>query len=290
MRILVTGSEGQLGQCIRDAAADSADEYIFNDVDDLDITDCEAVELSFKVNRFDVVINCAAFTDVDRAERQESIALTVNADAVGYIAKAAKDNDMTLIHISTDYVFDGKGNSPISETATPSPINAYGRTKLKGEKYILESGCNAIIIRTSWLYSEYGHNFVKTMLSLSEHKKSLSVVADQIGSPTYARDLAYAIVRMITDRSYHSKNGIYNYSNQGVCSWYDIAKMTATLAGHDECDIQPCMTKDYPSEVLRPEFSLLDKTKFKHTFDENIPYWIDSLKTCVKRLANTQND
>lgn len=290
MRILVTGSDGQLGQCIRDAAADSVDEYIFNDVDDLDITNQEAVELSLKVNCFDVVINCAAFTDVERAERQEGIARTVNADAAGYLAKAAEDNNVTLIHISTDYVFDGKGNSPISETATPSPVNAYGRTKLQGEKLIAESGCNAIIIRTSWLYSEYGHNFVKTMFGLSEHKKSLSVVADQIGSPTYARDLAEAIVKMITDRSYRGKNGVYNYSNQGVCSWYDIAKMTATIAGHVECDIQPCMTKDYPSEALRPEFSLLDKTKFKHTFGENIPYWIDSLKTCVKRIANTQND
>ena len=288
MRILVTGAEGQLGRCIRDASAGSADEYIFTDVDDVDITDREAVRLCLQVNDFDAVINCAAFTDVERAETQEDIALKVNGDAVRNLAEAAREFGVTLIHISTDYVFDGQTNVPVSEDAAAAPCGAYGRTKLVGERYIAESGCNALIIRTAWLYSEYGSNFVKTMFNLTRERDNLKVVVDQIGSPTYARDLADAIVRIIESRVYKGREGVYHYSNTGVCSWFDLASMTARLSGHSDCNIAPCRSSEYPSKVVRPTYSVLDKSKFISTFGIAIPYWVDSLAECVKRLKQSE--
>ncbi|MDE5594249.1 MAG: dTDP-4-dehydrorhamnose reductase [Muribaculaceae bacterium] len=290
MRILVTGADGQLGQCIRDAANDSIDEYIFTDIDDVDIADREAVKLCLQVNNFDIVINCAAFTDVERAETQEDIALRINGEAVRNLADAAKEFGVTLIHISTDYVFNGNSNRPIPETANPDPCGAYGRTKLAGERYIAESGCKALILRTAWLYSEYGRNFVKTMFALTRDRESLKVVVDQIGSPTYARDLAKAIVNIVEKRLYEGREGVYHFSDLGVCSWFDLAAMTARLSGHDGCNISPCHSSEYPSKVERPAYSVLDKTKFMSTFGFEIPYWVDSLSECIKRLKEAEND
>lgn len=284
MRILVTGSEGQLGRSLQLAAAQSENEYIFNSVDDLDITDAEAVELGIKVNCFDVIINCAAFTDVERAESQEDIATSVNGTAVGNLARAAKANNVTLIHISTDYVFNGFSYSPLKETDIVEPQSAYGRTKLLGEIEIENSGCKSLIIRTAWLYSEFGRNFVKTMLKLSSERDRLSVVFDQIGTPTYARDLADALVYIIDNKLYESKEGIYHYTNEGVCSWFDLAKMIAEIAENNDCLIVPCHTDEYPSVAVRPFYSVLDKTKFKNTFGLHIPYWVDSLRRCIEKL------
>lgn len=290
MRILVTGADGQLGRCIKDASSGSSNEYIFTDVDDVDITDREAVDLCLKVNDFDVVINCAAFTDVERAEEQERIASEINCKAVGYLADAAKAYDVTLIHISTDYVFAGCEYRPIDEDATPDPQSAYGSTKLDGERAIAASGCKALIIRTAWLYSEYGRNFVKTMLRLSGEKESLRVVVDQIGSPTYAGDLAAAIVRIVDNNLVEGNYGTYHYTDLGVCSWYDLAKMTAETAGNTKCAIRPCMTEEYPSKVRRPYYSVLDKSKIIKTFDLEIPYWVDSLKGCIKKIIDNDDE
>lgn len=291
MRILVTGSEGQLGRCIRDAAADSTDEYIFYDVDDLDITDPEAVDLMIKCNDIQVIVNCAAFTDVERAEWQEDIAERVNATAAGYLARAAARYNALMIQISTDYVFGGNSNNtPCTEEQTPNPTGAYGRTKLHGEQAIIDSGCRAIIFRTSWLYSEYGKNFVKTILNLTASRPQLKVVIDQVGSPTYARDLAAAIVDIIAGRKADGNEGIYNFSDEGVCSWFDFAKMTAKYAGRSGCDIEPCRSSEFPSAVARPSYSVLDKTRYKSTFHMPVPYWIDSLKACVENLINDNNE
>lgn len=287
MRILVTGSEGQLGQCIRDAATGSANEYIFTDVDDFDITDPEAVDLMVRCNDFQVIVNCAAFTDVNRAESQEDIAELINATAVGYLADAAKKYDVLLIQISTDYVFGGNlNNTPCTESQTPNPTGAYGRTKLHGEQAIERSGCRHIILRTAWLYSEYGNNFVKTMLSLTASRPELKVVFDQTGTPTYAQDLAQAIATIIDQNLYERNEGIYHYSNEGVCSWYDFTKTIAAMAGHTACDIQPCHSDEFPSPVKRPPYSVLDKTKFKQTFGMPVSYWTDSLSTCIKKLES----
>lgn len=286
MRILVIGSNGQLGQSIRLVSARSANEYIFKDVDDLDITNPEAVALDIKVNCYDVIVNCAAFTDVERAERQEDIAAKINGDAVAYLARAAKENDVTLIHISTDYVFDGTASQPIEETAAPSPCSAYGRTKYLGELAIEQSGCKALIFRTAWLYSEFGRNFVKTMMRLTSERSELRVVADQTGTPTYARDLAKVIVEIIETKKFEGREGIYNFTDEGVCSWYDLAKMTAEIAGNYNCKVLPCRTSEYPSDVKRPSYSVLDKTKVKTAFGIEIPYWIDSLQNCINNLIN----
>lgn len=284
MRILVTGAEGQLGCCLKAAAENSDNEYIFTDVDDLDITDAEAVSLSVRANLFDVIVNCAAFTDVERAEDQENIAAEINGQAVANLANAARENNVTLIHISTDYVFSGASNRPIAETEPASPCSAYGRTKLMGEDAIIKSKCRAIILRTAWLYSEYGRNFVKTMLRLSSEREKLSVVFDQIGTPTYAGDLAEAIVEIIDKRLFKGREGVYHYTNEGVCSWFDLAKMTAELAGNTDCRIEPCHTSEYPTKACRPTYSVLDKSKFKQTFGISISYWVDSLRVCINKL------
>ena len=287
MNILVTGVDGQLGNCLRKAAANSNDEYIFTDVAELDITDAEAVMKTVKDGAIDVIVNCAAYTNVDKAEDDADFAELLNATAVRNLAEAVRTNDGTLIHISTDYVFGKEPyNIPCREDQKGTPTGMYGLTKLHGEQAIAASGCKALIFRTAWLYSEYGRNFVKTMLDLTAAKPELKVVFDQVGTPTYARDLADAIFSIIESRSFKGNEGIYHYSNEGVCSWFDFTKAIAEIADHRDCDIQPCHSDEFPSKVVRPSYSVLDKTKFKNTFGLRIPYWTDSLKTCIKNLKD----
>lgn len=290
MNILVTGSNGQLGNCIRNAVGKvplninrtSQNNYIFTDVAELDITDAEAVMKTVKDNDVKVIINCAAYTNVDKAETDEKFAELLNAKAVRNLAEAVKANDGKLIHVSTDYVFGGsQGNTPRTETEPANPTGVYGLTKLHGEQEIEKSGVKALIFRTAWLYSEYGKNFVKTMLSLTATKPELKVVFDQVGTPTYAQDLADAIVDIVENGRMDGNEGTYHYSNEGVCSWYDFTKMIAEIAGSHHCDIRPCHSDEFPSPVKRPSYSVLDKTKFKDTFGLKIPYWTDSLKTCI---------
>lgn len=285
MNILVTGANGQLGNCIRNAAEDSKDNFIFTDVAELDITNPEAVRKLVKENDVKVIINCAAYTNVDKAESDAEFAEILNAKAVRNLADAAKANDGTLVHISTDYVFGGSlGNTPRTESEPVNPTGVYGVTKLHGEQEIAESGVKALIFRTAWLYSEYGKNFVKTMLNLTGTKPQLKVVFDQVGTPTYAQDLADAICHIVENRQFDGNEGIYHYSNEGVCSWYDFTKMIAEISGNSECDIQPCHSDEFPSPVVRPSYSVLDKTKFKETFNLSIPYWTESLKKCISGL------
>lgn len=285
MNILITGANGQLGNCIRNAAKDSKDNFIFTDVAELDITNPEAVRKLVKENDVKVIINCAAYTNVDKAESDAEFAEILNAKAVRNLADAAKANDGTLVHISTDYVFGGSlGNTPRTESEPVNPTGVYGVTKLHGEQEIAESGVKALIFRTAWLYSEYGKNFVKTMLNLTGTKPQLKVVFDQVGTPTYAQDLADAICHIVENRLFDGNEGIYHYSNEGVCSWYDFTKMIAEISGNSECDIQPCHSDEFPSPVVRPSYSVLDKTKFKETFNLSIPYWTESLKKCISGL------
>ncbi len=289
MNILVTGANGQLGNCIRNAAKDSKDNYIFTDVAELDITDPEAVRKIVKDNDVKVIVNCAAYTNVDKAETDAAFAEKLNAEAVRNLADAIKGVDGTLIHISTDYVFGGDPyNTPCREEQTGTPTGVYGLTKLHGEQAIAASGCKALIFRTAWLYSEYGKNFVKTMLNLTSTKPELKVVFDQTGTPTYAQDLADAIYNIIENRRFEGNEGIYHYSNEGVCSWFDFTKAIASMAGNTGCDIQPCHSDEFPSPVRRPAYSVLDKTKFKHTFGLRVPYWTDSLKTCINNLKQNE--
>ncbi|MDE6832616.1 MAG: dTDP-4-dehydrorhamnose reductase [Muribaculaceae bacterium] len=289
MRILVTGGNGQLGKCIRDATTDSTDTYIFTDVDDFDITDPEAVDLMLRCNDFQVIVNCAAFTDVNAAESKAEIAEQINAEAVGYIAEAAKKYGVFFIQISTDYVFGGNiNNTPCDENQQPNPTGVYGLTKLHGEEAIRKSGCRYMIIRTAWLYSRYGKNFVKTMISLTASKPEISVVIDQAGTPTYAPDLARAIVEIISRRLFEQHDGIYHYSNEGVCSWYDFATAIGKLAGNDGCNVLPCRSDEFPSPVRRPSYSVLDKTKIKQELGIRVPYWMDSLSTCIKEIKSDE--
>ena len=285
MNILVTGANGQLGNCIRNASKDSEDTYIFTDVDELDITDSKGVNKMMKDNDVKLIINCAAYTNVDKAETDVVLAEKLNCDAVANLANAAKANDGTLIHISTDYVFGGDPyNTPCREDQKGTPTGVYGLTKLHGEQAIEASGCKALIFRTAWLYSEYGRNFVKTMLNLTATKPELKVVFDQTGTPTYAQDLADAIVNIIENRKYEGNEGIYHYSNEGVCSWYDFTKAIAKMAGNESCNIQPCHSDEFPSPVKRPAYSVLDKSKFKDTFGLKVPYWMDSLEICLGNI------
>lgn len=286
MNILVTGANGQLGNEMRIVSRNSQDHYIFTDVTELDITNAMAVEKMVSDNGIKAIINCAAYTNVDKAEDDYDFAEFLNATAVKNLAQAIKKNDGILIHVSTDYVFGGtKNNTPCSEDEPANPTGVYGITKLHGEQSIIETGCKHLIIRTAWLYSEFGKNFVKTMLNLTATKPNLNVVFDQVGSPTYAYDLAQAIFNIVENRKYEGQDGIYHYSNEGVCSWYDFTKMIAEYAGHTDCDIQPCHSDEFPSKVVRPSYSVLDKTKIKKTFDIHIPYWTDSLKRCLAELA-----
>lgn len=285
MNILVTGANGQLGNEMRVVARNSADNYIFTDVAELDITDAAAVEKMVTDNDVKVIVNCAAYTNVDKAEDDREFAELLNARAVENLAQAIRRNDGLLVHVSTDYVFGGtKNNTPCREDEPANPTGVYGVTKLHGEQAIIASGCHHIIIRTAWLYSEFGKNFLKTMLDLTTTKPQLKVVFDQVGSPTYAYDLALAIFDIVENRKYVDNDGIYHYSNEGVCSWFDFTKMIAEYAGHTGCDIQPCHSDEFPSKVVRPSYSALDKTKIKKTFGVAVPYWTDSLRVCMTNL------
>lgn len=283
-RVLVTGANGQLGCEMRKLGAVSPNEYIYTDIAELDITNREAVMGFVVENKIDVVVNCAAYTNVDRAEDDEATAELINATAVRYLAEAVKSVGGTLFHISTDYVFGCEGNTPRTEEMPLNPLGAYGRTKLHGEEAIAEVGCKALIFRTAWLYSEFGNNFLKTMLRLTAEKEALQVVFDQVGTPTYAGDLAMTIFSIIEGGYYAGNEGIYHFSNEGVCSWYDFATEIALAAGHNKCRLLPCHSSEFPSKVNRPPYSVLDKTKIKQTFGLDIPHWRDSMMYCLRRL------
>ena len=285
MNIFVTGGNGQLGNEMRVVSKESRNRYIFTDVVELDITNLEAIRYMLKMERVDVVVNCAAYTNVDRAEEDEIMADLLNNKAAGNLAVVAKEVGATLIHVSTDYVFQGDKNTPYKEDCETSPLGVYGRTKLAGERSIQATGCNYLIFRTSWLYSSYGKNFVKTMQRLTRDKNSLKVVFDQVGTPTYAGDLA-AIIYKVIEKDMLDKQGIYHFSNEGVCSWYDFAQEVCELSGN-ACNIEPCHSDEFPSKVKRPNFSVLDKTKVKETFGAKVPYWKVSLKHCINLLMNT---
>ena len=287
MNILVTGANGQLGCEMRRLGAVSPNNYIFTDVAELDITNADAVMYVAKHYSIDAIVNCAAYTNVDKAESDEATAELINATAVGNLARAMKEVDGTLFHISTDYVFGSEGNTPRTEEMPLDPLGVYGRTKLHGEQAIAESGCKALIFRTAWLYSEFGNNFLKTMLRLTAEREQLNVVFDQVGTPTYAGDLALAIFSIIEAGVYEGNEGIYHFSNEGVCSWYDFAVEIAAVAGHTGCRINPCHSSEFPSPVTRPPYSVLDKTKIKNTFDIDIPHWRESMEYCIKRIKAT---
>lgn len=298
MTILVTGANGQLGNEMRLVSAGSADRYIFTDVVEmpgletviLDITDLDAVKTIVKDNDVKVIVNCAAYTNVDKAEDDVDFCALLNAKAPENLAVAAKEAGALLVHVSTDYVFGGDPyNTPCTEDQKGTPTGVYGLTKLQGEQAIQASGCDHVIIRTAWLYSEFGKNFVKTMLNLTATKPQLNVVFDQTGTPTYALDLAEAIAVVIADYAAsesetYANTGVYHYSNEGVCSWFDFTRMIAEYAGNKDCDIQPCHSDEFPSKVKRPAYSVLDKTKIKKTFGIKVPYWTDSLKKCINNL------
>ena len=298
MTILVTGANGQLGNEMRLISAQSTDKYIFTDVVEvpgletviLDITDLEAVKAVVKANDVNVIVNCAAYTNVDKAEDDVELCALLNSKAPENLAVAAKEAGALLVHVSTDYVFGGDPyNTPCTEDQKGTPTGVYGLTKLQGEQAIQASGCDHVIIRTAWLYSEFGKNFVKTMLNLTATKPQLNVVFDQTGTPTYAWDLAEAISAVVKDYAaseaeIYPKTGVYHYSNEGVCSWFDFTKMIAEYAGNNDCDIQPCHSDEFPSKVKRPAYSVLDKTKIKQTFGIKVPYWTDSLKKCINNL------
>ena len=280
MNILLTGANGQLGRHFQLLAPKSSHTWFFTDVEELDITDRDSVATFVKDNNIRLIINCAAYTNVDKAESDEGTALRINGDAVGHMADAMKDVDGTLIHFSTDYVFGGTlYNTPCTEDMVPNPTGAYGRTKLAGER--AAERCHHLIFRTSWLYSEFGKNFLLTMLSLTNEKQELRVVFDQVGTPTYAGDLAKAIFTIVESGEYQQHDGIYNFANEGVCSWYDFTKEIAQQSGHTACRILPCHSNEYPSSVKRPAYSVLDKTKFKTTFLQEIPYWTEALERCL---------
>ena len=321
MNILVTGANGQLGNELRIVTCGSANKYLFTDVTEasdesiamlhklagqsvdtstvkLDITDIDAIRSLVKQEAIDVIINCAAYTNVDKAETDVELAELLNAKAPQNLAVAMKEAGGLLVHISTDYVFGKEPyNTPCREDMVGTPTGVYGLTKLHGEQNILASGCRYVIIRTAWLYSEFGKNFVKTMLNLTATKPELKVVFDQVGTPTYAGDLAEAIVKIIEKYDFSVRNSqfsilnsqfnsVYHYSNEGVCSWFDFTKMIAEYSGHTSCNIQPCHSEEFPSPVKRPSFSVLDKTKIKSTFSITIPYWTETLKHCNKNLTD----
>lgn len=314
MNVLVTGANGQLGNEMRILAKNSADKYVFTDVVDaseesiamlkklagddintetehLDITKLDAIRGVVKREKIEAIVNCAAYTNVDAAEDNYDLAELLNAKAPENLAIVMKEVCGLLVHISTDYVFGKEPyNTPCKEDQKGTPTGVYGLTKLHGEQAIQKVGCKYVIIRTAWLYSEFGKNFVKTMLTLTASKPQLKVVFDQVGTPTYALDLANAIFTIIEDYKNenavsYSKTGIYHFSNEGVCSWYDFTKMISEYAGNKNCDIQPCHSEEFPSKVKRPAYSVLDKTKIKETFGIIVPYWTDSLHMCIKALV-----
>lgn len=310
MTILVTGANGQLGNEMRIVTKGSNDRYIFTDVCDehpesiemlhklagvdvdttttqLDITNLDAIRTMVRENDVKVIVNCAAWTNVDGAEDPDKYEIVelLNAKAPENLVIAMKEVGGLLVHISTDYVFGGDPyNTPCKEDQKGTPTGVYGLTKLHGEQNIQKTGVNHLIFRTAWLYSEFGKNFVKTMLSFTSTKPQLKVVFDQAGTPTYAYDLATVIFTIIENRKYIGQSGIYHFSNEGVCSWFDFTKMIASYAGNTGCDIQPCHSDEFPSPVKRPAYSVLDKTRIKQTFGLQVPYWTDSLFICIKNL------
>ena len=297
MNILVTGANGQLGNEMRVVAKNSKDRYIFTDIVEvegqdttiLDIIDLEAIRKMVSDNNIKVIVNCAAYTNVDKAETDQVFCELLNAKAPENLAIAMKEVRGLLIHISTDYVFGKEPyNTPCKEDQKGTPTGVYGLTKLHGEQNIQKTGGDYLIFRTAWLYSEFGKNFVKTMLNLTSTKSQLKVVFDQVGTPTYAYDLAAAVFDIIENRKYDGNTGIYHFSNEGVCSWYDFTKQIVEIAGNTYCDIQPCHSDEFPSPVKRPAYSVLDKTKVKETFGIKVPYWTDSLKICMKNLMKTK--
>lgn len=300
MNILVTGANGQLGNEMRIISKQAPYHFLFTDVVEaegvettlLDITDVKAVEKMVQEQQINCIVNCAAYTNVDKAESDVTLCRKLNTEAPRILAEAMKKVGGLLIQISTDYVFGSDPyNTPCREDQKGTPTGMYGETKLEGEQFIVTTGGDYVIIRTAWLYSEFGKNFVKTMLNLTASKPLLNVVFDQAGTPTYALDLAVAIEVVLKDyaaekpQEGYSKTGIYHFSNEGVCSWYDFAKAIAELAGHTACDIQPCHSNEFPSPVTRPAYSVLDKTKIKQAFNLKIPYWTDSLKVCMTNMG-----
>lgn len=282
--ILITGCNGQLGNEMKLLAAENPQfNYFFTDVAELDITNEQAVNDNVVEHEIDCIVNCAAFTAVDKAESNEQLCDMLNHIAPGYLAKAINQRNGYIIQVSTDYVFDGTNHTPYREEEPTCPTSVYGRTKLAGEEVVLASCPKAMIIRTAWLYSTFGNNFVKTMLRLGREKDKLGVIFDQIGTPTYARDLALAI---FTAMNQGIKPGIYHFSNEGVISWYDFTKAIHRIAGITSCHVSPLHTSEYPTPAARPHYSVLDKTKFKETYNVEVPYWEDSLKDCIQLLEN----
>ena len=280
--ILITGANGQLGNEMRILSVENQEyNYFFTDVAELDICDKRAVMEFVMMNDIQIIVNCAAYTAVDKAEENLEFCTRLNADAVGYLAKAAEVNRAEFIQISTDYVFDGTAHVPYLETEPTCPNSVYGATKLAGEKNALALCSRSMVIRTAWLYSTFGNNFVKTMIRLGKERESLGVIFDQIGTPTYARDLARAIFAAIRQGVVP---GIYHFSNEGVCSWYDFTKAIHRLAGITSCHVKPLHTEEYPTPAKRPHYSVLDKTKIRNTYHIEIPYWMDSLQSCIAEL------
>ena len=284
MNILITGCQGQLGSELK-ALATPSDfcRYFFTDINELDITDARAVNQFVQENQIDVVVNCAAYTAVDKAESDLGLCERLNAIAPQYLAEAIEKRGGTLVHVSTDYVFDGKGFQPYKEDAPTNPLTVYGRTKLEGERKAMQACKRTVVVHTAWLYSTYGNNFVQTILRLAHEKEVLGVVADQIGTPTYARDLARTILQIIAKGI---RPGIFHFTNEGTCSWYDFAYAIVRFAGIDRCQIKPLLTANYPTPAQRPHYSVLDKTKIKEVYGIDIAHWTESLKDCLNRLQN----
>ncbi|MBK7213843.1 MAG: dTDP-4-dehydrorhamnose reductase [Bacteroidales bacterium] len=285
MKILVTGSNGQLGNEIRELASEYPNyRFLFTDVAELDITDEATVNAFIAADKPDVIINCAAYTAVDKAETQEDMAFLINAKAAAILAKAAKKHYAFLVHVSTDYVFDGRGHLPLSETDATNPLSVYAKSKFQGEEEIKQHASKAMIIRTSWLYSPFGGNFIKTILKYGAERDSLRVVFDQVGSPTYARDLAHAILENLQEAAQDNGTNIYHFSDEGVTSWYDLAIAILEMSTI-KCKVEAIVTAEYPLPAVRPYYSVLNKEKFKKKFTYTIPHWRSSLAECLKRMG-----
>ncbi|NTW31415.1 MAG: dTDP-4-dehydrorhamnose reductase [Bacteroidetes bacterium] len=285
MKILITGSKGQLGSEIRELSTNYKNlSFTFTDIEELNITNYNELNIYFQKNKFDTIINCAAYTAVDKAETDKESASLLNKNSVNFLSEFASSQNALLVHISTDYVFDGRNCKPYLETDLTNPKSFYGKSKLDGEVEVIFQSKKAMIIRTSWLYSSYGTNFVKTILKAAKEKGELKVVSDQIGTPTYARDLAKAILNILPVYNTENKFEIFNYSNEGATSWYDFAKEITEIAGI-KCSISPIETKDYHTPAVRPFYSVLNKSKIKNQFNITIPYWKDSLKECIKKIS-----
>lgn len=287
MKILVVGANGQLGKKLQDWAKQFPTSYnfLFTDVDILDICDKRAVEKTIQEHQIEIIINCAAYTAVDNAEKEQNISEKLNGNAVGILANLSAQYDVFFVHISTDYVFDGQHYKPYTEVDNLAPISVYGRTKLLGEKLFIKSKCKGVIIRTSWLYSEYGNNFLKIMLRLGKEKKQINVVCDQVGTPTYAGDLASAIMTILAKKDIVKHQEIYHYSNEGAISWYDFSKTIMEISSSN-CSVKPILAKNYPTLAQRPYYSVLDKSKIKSDFNIEIPYWKESLYNCMQIIEN----